>query len=81
MQKLLDKKAEEIDAKVKTAKVTNDGSVKLTLDRNLSTSEAKTFAEELEKDPTVEYAEPNLIMRPTVREPNDAYYPQNVELA
>lgn len=24
----------------------------------------------------MEYAEPNLIMRPTVREPNDAYYPQ-----
>ncbi|GAA3677907.1 hypothetical protein GCM10023081_15210 [Arthrobacter ginkgonis] len=66
--------AEELDTEVQEVSATASGARVVTTDRELDAAEAADLVAELEADPAIEYAEPDLILKPAATAPNDTHY-------
>ncbi|GER22787.1 hypothetical protein NCCP1664_12840 [Zafaria cholistanensis] len=66
--------AEGLSTEVQEVRSTATGARVVTTDRELDAAEAADLVAELEADPAIEYAEPDLILRPAAASPNDTYY-------
>jgi serine protease len=66
--------ADELGTEVQEVRATATGARVITTDRELGTAEAADLVAGLEADPAVEYAEPDLLMKPAAAAPNDTHY-------
>lgn len=70
----LDRIADDLGGQVESVRTTAAGEQVIKADRKLTAEEVGDVIETLEADPSVEYAEPDVIMRPFATAPDDTYY-------
>ncbi|SDX18035.1 serine protease [Arthrobacter sp. cf158] len=70
----LDRIADNLGGQVESVRTTAAGEQVVKTDRKLTADEVGDVIETLESDPSVEYAEPDVIMRSFASAPDDTYY-------
>jgi serine protease len=71
-----DSVADQLDVSVQELRGTATGAQVIEAGRGLDAAETAEVVAELEADPAVEYAEPDLLLRPAAITPDDTYYGQ-----